>query len=272
MDRIRLAIFIAVVGCISSCSTEDQKEPSDKLVFMDEEGNRISMSDLEGATGEYRWEIRGDQIIPEEANRLHQEGRQHGAKGEYDLAIEKLKRANELAPEWAYPVYDLAFTYLLRRDYENALRYYELTDSLEPKGFFTAKTACWSLRKEKEGEFEPGLYLAYVQIEWMPTEAEQLQTAKAILNKYPTYSPAWKTVALIMKDNKEKLAAIEHGLSSDPDAETKGVLLINQASIKSAMGQKETAKQILGELIIDKESTLGNVEIAKYTLRTIVTE
>ncbi len=257
---------------MSSCNSNGQNESSDKLVFKDDKGNQISMSDLEGVTGNYNWEIKDDIEIPEEANKLHQEARQHGGKGEYDLGIEKLKKANELAPKWAYPIYDLAYTYLLKQDFPNALKYYELTDKLKPNGFFTAKTAHWSLKKEKEGEFQEGLYLAYMQIEWMNTDEEKLQIAKAIVDKFPKYAPAWKIITQKVEDNNERLSAVEKGLEANPDEDTKGVLLINKALVKNIQDENEEAKKILGKLIFDEKSTFGNIELAKFVLSTIVKE
>ena len=70
--------------------------------------------------------------INEQANVLHLEAREAGQAGNYDLAIQKLKEAMALEPSWPYPVYDLAFTYLLKGDFTNALKYYKETDALEP--------------------------------------------------------------------------------------------------------------------------------------------
>lgn len=250
---------------------EESKNPN-QLIFKDDHGNEISMSDLEGVTGRYNWEIVGDKKIPNEAIVLHQEARQHGGKGEYDEGIDKLLKANQIAPEWAYPVYDLGYTYLLRQDSPNALKYYERTDQLEPRGFFTAKTAYWSLKKEETGEYPKGLYLAYMQIEWKNSEEEKLQLAKAILEKFPNYAPAWKEIASKSNDNKERLSAIEKGLKSNPDLETKGMLLINKALIDDVEGDTSHAKIILGELIFDKESTVANIEMAKFVLSSIATK
>ena len=257
---------------MNSCNSNGQNESDNQLIFKDDNGNQISMSDLEGVTGNYNWEIKDDINIPEEANKLHQEARQHGGKGEYDLGIEKLQKANKIAPNWAYPIYDLAYTYLLKQDFPNALKYYEMTDKMKPRGFFTTKTAHWSLKKEKEGEFQEGLYLAYMQIEWMNTDEEKLQIAKAIVDKIPKYAPAWKIIAQKANDNEERLIAAEKGLNSNPDIDTKEILLINKALVKNIQGKKEEAKNILGELIFNKESTFGNIELAKYALSTIAKE
>lgn len=247
-----------------------QNKKSDRLVFKDEKGNQIFLSDLEGVTGNYNWQIMDEKKIPSKAVTLHNEARQHGGKGEYSIAIEKLLKAHKVAPGWAYPVYDLAFTYLLQEDFKNALKYYELTDKLEPKGFFTAKTAYWSLKKENEGSFQEGLYLAFMQIEWSDSDEEKLQIAKAIVRKFPTYAPAWKIIASQSNDHEERLNAIEKGLKSDPDLDTKGGLLINKALVKDLKGETEEAKKILGELIFDKNTTLANIELAKFVLSSIV--
>ncbi len=257
---------------MNSYHSNGQSENADKLIFKDAKGNQILMSDLEGVTGNYNWEIKDATKIPDEANKLHQEARQHGGKGEYDLGIEKLLKANEIAPKWAYPIYDLAYTYLLKQDFPNALKYYELTDKMKPRGFFTAKTAHWSLKKEKEGDFQEGLYLAFMQIEWMNTDDEKLQMAKAIVDKFPKYAPAWKIIAQKSNDNEERLNAVEKGLNCNPDEDTKGVLQINKALVKNIQEKQEEAKKILGELVFDKESTFGNIELAKFVLSTIAKE
>ena len=134
--------------------SKKEDENPNHLIFKDDKGNQITLSDLEGVSGVFNWQIISNKSIPSLANQLHQEARQLGGQGKYELAIQKLMEAHSLAPDWPYPIYDLAYTYLLKKEDENALKYYELTDLKEPRGFFTAKTACWSLRKEKEGHFQ----------------------------------------------------------------------------------------------------------------------
>jgi len=247
-----------------------QNENTDNIIFKDKKGNQISLDDLKGSTGTYNWQIMEDKNISNEAQQLHQEARQHGGNGEYDLSIKKLKKANKLAPDWAYPIYDLAFTYLLQQDFSNALKYYQMTDEMEPRGFFTAKTAHWSLKKEKEGKFNEGLYLAFMQIEWMNSEEEKLEFAKTIVDKFPEYAPAWKVIASKSSNNEERLVAAEKGLNADPDEETKGMPLINKALVKDVQEKTEEAKKILGELIVNEETTLANIEMAKLVLLSIV--
>ena len=272
MNTIKSIFFLMLSLFLVSCVSNGQKSSNSEIIFKDEKGNQISSSDLEGVTGNYNWEIKGNMEIPEEANKLHQEARQHGGKGEYDLSIEKLKKAHGIAPNWAYPIYDLAYTYLLKKDFSNALKYYEMTDKMEPKGFFTAKTAHWALKMEKEGKFQEGLYLAFMQIEWMDSDEEKLQISKAIVDKYPKYAPAWKIISQLAESNEERLDAVEKGLDSNPDEGTKGGLLISKAIVKNLQEKQEEAKQILGGLIFDDNSTMSNIELSKFVLSTIIKE
>ncbi len=272
MKNIFLLFLVVFTSFLISCDSNGKKDASENIIFNDGKGNKLSRQDLEGATGEYNWEVMETKNISEEAQRLHQEARQHGGSGEYDKSIEKLKKASELAPNWAYPLYDLAYTYLLQKDFTNALKYYTLTDEMEPRGFFTAKTARWSLDHEEAGKFQSGLYLAFMQTEWMESDEEKLQVAKAVTSKFPGYAPAWKIIASKSSDMNERLHAVEQGLNSNPDAETKGMLAINKALVLDMQSKKDEAQDILGKMIFSKETTLSNVEIAKFVLSSMAND
>ena len=107
-------------------------------------------------TGTVRYEMIGKGSIPRAAESLHQQAREAGGRGEYKKAIELLERASELAPEWPYPVYDRAFTHLLRNDFDGARAYYRKTLELSPRGFFTAITAVHTLTREQNGDLPIG--------------------------------------------------------------------------------------------------------------------
>jgi tetratricopeptide (TPR) repeat protein len=239
------------------------------IVFKDSSGNILSETDLANTTGTVNYEIKSDQQVDSKARDLHNEARTFGQSGKYEAAINKLEQAIQNQPDWAYPYYDLAFTYLLKGDYENALKYYIQTDSLVPKGFFTAKTAIYALEAERAAEFPKGLYLAYLQIEWTNDVNQKLAIAKGITEKFPGFAPAWKELAVLTDDRKEKFNAIEHGLSVKADSETKGILLINKAIALNDDGKKEEAIQVLGNYIFSQDATTGNIEMAKFTLKSI---
>jgi len=252
-----------------ACQAKQSRSETDDIIFKDSLGHSLTRNDLVNATGKVDYEITGDKKIDPKAQMLHQEARALGQAGKYDSSIEKLNEAIKIQPTWAYPIYDLAFTYLLKGDVENALIFYRKTDELEPKGFFTAKTAIYSLEGEKAGKFPKGTYTSYLQIEWADEKSKKLEIAKAITQKVPDFAPAWKELANLSDDKQEKLNAIEQGLSKNPDAETKGILIINKALMLDNEGKKEEARNLLGNLIFSPDVTSGNMELAKFALKTI---
>ena len=241
----------------------------DALIFKDSSGHVLSKADLKNSSGTVNYEMAYDKKVSSEAESLHNEARQFGQAGKYDSAISKLQQAIQLQPDWPYPPYDLAFTYLLKGDFDNALAFYQKTDQLAPDGFFTSKTALYTLQGEKAGRFPKGLYAKYMTIEWESDELKKLAIAKELLSAAPEFAPAWKEVAVLsnVKDEKEK--ALEQGLANNPDAETKGILLINKAIVLNEGGKKNEATKLLGELIFSADATKGNVELAKFTLNSI---
>lgn len=205
----------------------------------------------------------------EQATTLHLEAREAGQAGNYDLAIQKLNEAMVIEPNWAYPVYDLAFTYLLKGDFANALKYYKQTDELEPAGFFTTKTAVYTLEGELNGLFPEGLYTFYMQIEWTEEPEKKYEIAKRIVDNIPGYAPAWKELAYLQNDPEERLYAIEQGLAGNPDSETKGILMLNKAMILHEKGDSDTARKLLEAIIESQETTASNSAIAKVAMRSI---
>jgi tetratricopeptide (TPR) repeat protein len=265
--------ILIVLGLISSCKngrkTENNIESNNvRLEFTDDKGNKISKEELGNSTGTFNYEIYGIENVTELAKSLHNQAREFGQKGDYKNAIQKLEQANEEAPNWAYPLYDLAYTYLLQDDYENALKYYQLTDKVAPKGFYTSKTALHTLEREKTGDIQKGLYKSYLSLEWIENENEKKEMIKLLVDKFPSFAPAWKDYSSLLETN-ERLSAIEKGLKQNPDIETKGMLLINKALATNVKGDLQSAYKILTNVIFDSNSTFGNIERAKFVLNNI---
>lgn len=236
------------------------------IIFEDEQGNRITRDDLTNVTGSVDFSLIGRESIPFEAIEMHQRARQEGQYGRYAQAIDLLTKTSQLAPKWPYPLYDMAYTYLLQKEYEQALTYYRLTNRLEPRGFFTCKTAIYALEGETEGRFPKGQYLHYLGIEWTDDEDEKLAIAREITQKTPDFAPAWKELVNLLTDHTERMEAVEAGLSKQPDLETKGNLLINKALLLDRQNQTKEAINILGNLILDSEITLTNEAMGKFVL------
>jgi tetratricopeptide (TPR) repeat protein len=242
-----------------------------EVVFHNEAGQAVSIADLHRTAGRIRYEIRGNEPIPRAAEELHQKARQCGGEGEFEQAIALLEQAIEKAPHWPYPMYDLAYTYLLMKNTDRALEYYRKTVELAPRGFFTAITALHTLERERRGELPSGLYLAYVSLEHIDDTAKKAHVIRQLAEQVPAFAPAWKDLAVSTDDNDERNEAIRKGLAANPDAETRGMLQLNEALDLHARGERDAAIRLLEELIRDEASTHATEHLAKAAL-TLLTQ
>jgi tetratricopeptide (TPR) repeat protein len=160
------------------------------VVFRDDRGRMLGLDDLGNARGRLEWEIRGGPTVPPDATALHQQGREAGSRGDYAEAVSTLTKAAALAPSWPYPVYDRAFTHMLKRDFDSALADYRRTLQLAPDGFFTASQAVDMLTREAAGEFPSGLYATFITHGQVLAEAERRSIAEQIVEEYPGFTPA----------------------------------------------------------------------------------
>ena len=240
------------------------------IIFKDQEGHEIRKSDLKNATGKVQYELIGSQHVSPQALQLHQQARHEVQQGKYLAALELLEQAHKLAPGWPYPVYDMAYTYLLQKDINHAVQYYALVDQLAPEGFFTTKTALHTLRKELNGNYPKGLYMAYLRIEWTDSIVQKEEIARNLTEQIPDFAPAWEELANCLEDPSQKLVAIEHGLQSNPDIETKGLLMIDKAIVLFNQGKQQEAIDMLGYVIVDTKNTIGTRESAKFVLSQFI--
>jgi tetratricopeptide (TPR) repeat protein len=257
---------------LSSCGSENKQvnKEEETIVFKDAAGHTLSKSDLANVTGQVNYEVTGDQQIHPAARNLHSEARTLGQAGNYQGAISNLRLAILIQPDWPYPPYDLAYAYLLKQEFDSALKYYQLTDQLAPKGFFTTKTAVYTLEGESANKFPKGLYSVYTALEWTTDSSKKRASVNSMIRLAPDFAPAWKELALLTENKEDREKAIDQGLSKGPDADTKGILLINKAILLNDKGKKNEAIQTLGHLIFSPDATSGNVELAKFTLRSMV--
>ncbi len=266
--------ILVILGIMSSCKNGEKTEKNaesinnTRIEFTDSNGNKISKEELATSTGIFDYEIYGIKGVSDLAKSLHNQARQFGQIGDYKNAIEKLTQANKEAPNWPYPLYDLAYTYLLQDDYENALKYYQLTDKMAPKGFYTSKTALHTLERERKGELKKGLYKSYLSLEWINNPTEKKEMIKLLVGKFPSFAPAWKDYSSLL-EGKERLNAIEKGLEENPDTETNGMLLIKKALVVNENGNFKEASELLTGVIFDTNSTFSNIEMAKFVLNNL---
>lgn len=271
MRASTLVIIVAIIPTGGGCdrAPTSQTVPAGSIVYRSPDGRVISQEELKNVSGTFKYELVGGENVPAEARQLHEQARAAGGRGEYDQAIAILQRASKAAPQWPYPVYDLAYTYLLKNDLDNARVYYRKTLELSPRGFFTAITALDTLDREKKGELPGGVYLAYLSLEWTDNASERANLVRQLSERQPAFAPALKERALLADDDGERLQWIEKGLSTNPDAETKGILLINKALLLHKRGEKDAAVKLLGVLALDPQSTFATEHLAKATLANV---
>ena len=273
----RLLIGIAAVGLAcgggdDSTVSVDEKTMDERLVFREAAGRELTIDDLEDISGKGKvgLEVVGAGVIPAEASRLHEEARAAGERGDYTHALDLLEQAHGLAPDWPYPVYDKAFTYLLQGDSNKAEEHYAEVDRMAPRGFFTAKTSLDCLRREHAGFLPPGFCNSFATLEWMDDKVEKRALLEGIVEKFPAFPAAWQQLSSLLDDDAARLEAITRGLEHDPDGETKGMLLLNRALVLHQRGEVEEAVKILGELALDPGSTRATELLAKATLARIL--
>src|SRR5438132_1704574 len=109
MWRISIfTLFIAASGASVGCNRNQDRTPAKTgmIIFRSADGRTLTLEDLQGVTGTFRYEIVGGTDVPTEAQLLHQQARQAGEQGDYTKALALLERASALAPRWPYPAYD----------------------------------------------------------------------------------------------------------------------------------------------------------------------
>jgi 8-oxo-dGTP pyrophosphatase MutT (NUDIX family) len=220
--------------------------------------------------GKRTWEVMGPEEAPEAARQLHEQGREAGAHGDQDGALELFAQAHALAPDWPYPVYDAAFAHLLKRDDTMAEARYAEVDRMAPRGFFTSKTSLDCLRRERAGRLFPGFCHAFATLDWYQDETKKRAILDGIVAQYPDYPPAWYELSRLLYDPDASLAAIANGLAGNPDAQTRGMLLLGKAAILDRLGDRAEAVEILSDLTLDPASTLSTEVIAKAELRRLL--
>ena len=240
-------------------------------MFRDAAGRELTTRDLKGYSGQVRWEVIGARDVPQRAKMLHQEAREAGGRGDYARALDLLDQAWDLAPQWPYPAYDAAFTYVLLDEPGMAEELYAQVDQMAPRGFYTCKASLDTLRRERAGELFAGFAKAYAATEWMAPQQKKKLLA-GIVAKFPGFALAWKDLSALLDDDTSKLHAIEQGLRGRPDPETLGVLLINKALILDRRGDRDTAIAILGELALSPDSTLATEHLAKAMLADLISD
>jgi tetratricopeptide (TPR) repeat protein len=237
-----------------------------RIVFTTEDGSEIPPEELTTVDGRFHYQLVSDTEVSEEAQDLHEKGRIAGQEEEFDRALGLFAQARELAPDWPFPVYDAAFTHLLMKDYKAAAELYEAVDRMAPWGFFTARTAADSLRREREGLVQTGAYLELVLLEAEAPSEEKFKALVELIRVSPSFPAAWSELAGALEAPEERMQALEQGLEHEPDSQMRETLLLSKAIVFSSQEKKSSAIEILKEMVGDPETTLSNLAVAQVVL------
>jgi hypothetical protein len=136
---------------------------------------------------------------------------------------------------------------LWQDDFESSLRDFQKTIELAPGGFHEAEVAVDTLTRESAGEFARGLYAVFARLEHMPKD-QRCFIVGQLLAKNPTFAPGWREQANCVAEPVPCLEVIERGLSSRPDRQTRGLLLVQKAMTMSSIGDTDGAVNVLRPL------------------------
>jgi tetratricopeptide (TPR) repeat protein len=269
--RCRIVQLVILISALfPSCNRSNPTSGGAvQLVFRNAQGRELKAKDLAGVTGIINWSIVGAGNVPQHARELHDLGQQEGSAGHYDKALLLFAQAQQEAPQWPYPAYDAAYTSLLNGNLDQAERDYAVVERLSPRGFFTAKAEMDCIRRERAKEFASGTCKSYVLVAEMSDSPEKRAAVEKLLRQSPSLALAWEELAVLLPDDDGRMAAITKGLSCQPDGDTRGILMINQALILNRQGKHSQAVSILGELALDPQTTLMTEQLAKASLANL---
>jgi tetratricopeptide (TPR) repeat protein len=198
--------------------------------------------------------------------KLHAQGRASGRQGQFAQALEHFKQAQQAAPGWPLPFYDEGYTYLLMGDEARALEAYTRVDALAPQGFSDSKMLLECLRRQKQGRLPAGTLQKYLEVQQLREPLEVKQRLEALTRTAPAFFPAWKELALSTEDLDEAQRLLEKALALEPDAATRGFLLVHRANLLRRRGQHEAARTQLQKIIDDPGSPQDVVTLARESL------
>lgn len=204
--------------------------------------------------------------IPEKAVDHYNKGRIHGEKGEYALALDWFKQTLKIAPNWSYPLYDMAYVLLFLGEWQKAYNLYKQVDKIYPRGFYATKTAIHTLSRETKNKLPGDTYKFFLTIKQEEDMDRKDELLDYLLDRCTEFAPAWLEKYKTVNSQNEQLFCLSKGLSYNSDPETKGLMLINQAVVFLNSNRKTEAYNILSELVFDENLTLQNEHLAKALL------
>lgn len=241
----RFFVVSAAMACLSGCSCQGKSTPAPSPSESPAAARAPAPTPLAPPHAP------PEPPIPERAMQLHSEGRQHGMAGRFTEAIQSFQQAQQAAPDWLFPLYDIGYTYLLMGEDAKALEAFEQVEQRAPLGFSESKRMIDCLRREKDGRVPKGTLRAYLEVLRLTDHKEVLRKLEELTRKAPAFVPAWQELAMSAEDVAEGERLVEKTLSLDPDVESRGTLLVHRAILLRRRGQEEAAQKQLQAVLDD---------------------
>ena len=159
---VRGVLVLAAIGLsrLWQGGSRFRRRPSGpRLVFRDAAGRELTTDDLRGASGTMRWEVSAPGRYREGVPAAPTSPRSRWTRRS-SSRVELLDQARRLAPNWAYPVYDTAFTYLLQGESAKAEERYAEVDRMRHAGFSPPRPRSTALSRAHRHLF-PGFCKAF---------------------------------------------------------------------------------------------------------------
>jgi tetratricopeptide (TPR) repeat protein len=214
------------------------------LVIEDESGATLAPDEFRQYKGRIKWQVVGGPDVPAEARRLQQEGRTAGERKEFDLAVQLFTEAATVDPSWPQPLYDRAFTHLLKGDRTAALDDYQAVMELAPDGFFGTRQFIDLLAREMSGELPEGFAVTFDSIQWLPAE-QQAHVLAQLVERFPSCAVAWCEWSRHESNLERRLEILDKGLSANGDPDTRAALRVNKGLVLINLGQSDAGKALL---------------------------
>src|SRR5690606_29678655 len=103
--------------------------------------------------------------------------------------------AQQAAPTWPLPLYDMGLTFLYMKADAKALEAFTKLDALAPQGLPGSKRMVDSLRREQDGRVPKGTLREFLDIERLRDLQESRRRLEALTRKAPAFAPAWQELA-----------------------------------------------------------------------------
>lgn len=241
---LRLLILSATLASLAGCTCQGSSTPSPAAT---DAGTALSQPPSP-PTGQAP---SGEPSLSERAKQLHAQGRKHGEAGEFELALRFFHEAQEAAPTWPLPLYDMGLTFLYMKADARALESFTQLDKVAPQGLPGSKRILDSLRREQDGRVPKGTLREFLDIERLRDLQEARKRLQALTKKAPAFVPAWQELAQSEEKPEEAEKLIAKALSLEPDPATRGTLLVYKATLTWRRGEAEAARKMLRELLAD---------------------